>query len=184
MTETPEKVAGVEVGERRISIPGFTEEGENLAAETNSAADHTHGGLGESKKVTSGAGSRANRHIGFDVSGFPEPTGREEEWRFTPLKKLAGVLSDIATDGAGTDQEPVDYQVSGAVEGVEISTLALGQSLAVQSSSRPTAPQQWPIRTSMMLCTSRSPRALRSQNPFVLTSPAKPQESVPTVTWW
>ncbi|NDK30536.1 Fe-S cluster assembly protein SufD [Nesterenkonia haasae] len=128
MTETPEKVAGVEVGERRISIPGFTEEGENLAAETNSAADHSHGGLGESKNVTSGAGSRTNRHIGFDLSGFPDPTGREEEWRFTPLKKLAGVLSDVATDGAGTDREPVEYQVSGAVEGVEVSTLGHGES--------------------------------------------------------
>lgn len=127
MTETPEKVAGVEVGERRISIPGFTEEGENLAAETNTAADHSHGGLGESKEVTSGAGSRANRHIGFDLSGFPEPTGREEEWRFTPLKELAGVLSDIATEGIGTDQEPVDYQVTGDVDGVEVSTLAKGQ---------------------------------------------------------
>jgi Fe-S cluster assembly protein SufD len=128
MTETPEKVAGVEVGERRITIPGFTEEGENLAAETNIAADHSHGGLGESKEVTSGAGSRANRHIGFNLAEFPDPTGREEEWRFTPLKKLAGVLSDTPTGGAGTAQEPVDYQASGALEGVVVSTLRHGES--------------------------------------------------------
>ena len=124
MTNTPaeqaEKVAGVEVGERRISIPGMTEEGENLAAATNAAADHSHGGLGETKQVTSGAGSRTNRHTGFEVSGFPEPTGREEEWRFTPLKKLAGVLTDAPSDG-----EAVDYQIS-AGEGVVVSSLTHG----------------------------------------------------------
>ena len=121
MTNTPaeqaEKVAGVEVGERRIFIPGMTEEGENLAAQTNAAADHSHGGVGESKEITAGIGSRANRHTGFDVAGFPEPTGREEEWRFTPLKKLAPVLTDAATDG-----EPVRYEVT-APENVTVSSL-------------------------------------------------------------
>ncbi|MDO5494012.1 MAG: Fe-S cluster assembly protein SufD [Nesterenkonia sp.] len=129
MTDTPSKeaVAGVEVGERRISIPGFTEEGENLAAETNTAEEHSHGGLGESREVTAGAGSRANRHTGFDVAGFPEPTGTEEEWRFTPLKKLSAVLSDAPTEDAGTDGEPVDYRVTEGLSGVEVSTLAHGQ---------------------------------------------------------
>ena len=129
MTNTPstEEVAGVEVGERRISIPGFTEEGEKLAAQTNAASDHSHGGLGESKTLTSSVGSRANRHTGFDVAGFPEPAGSEEEWRFTPLKKLKGVLSDQPTQGSGTDGEPVDYRVTEGLEGVEVSTLAAGQ---------------------------------------------------------
>lgn len=126
MTNTPadqaEKVAGVEVGERRISIPGMTEEGENLAAQTNQAAEHSHGGLGETKQLTSGIGSRANRHIGFDIAGFPEPTGREEEWRFTPLKKLAGVLSDVAGQA-----EAAEHQVT-ASEGVIVSSLPQGAS--------------------------------------------------------
>lgn len=78
MTNTPadqaEQVSGVEVGTRRISIPGMTEEGENLAADTNSAKNHTHGGLGETKKIMSGVGSRAKRHTGYDLAGFPEPT--------------------------------------------------------------------------------------------------------------
>ncbi|GGE77110.1 Fe-S cluster assembly protein SufD [Nesterenkonia cremea] len=121
MTNTPaeqaEKVAGVEVGERRISIPGMSEEGENLAAQTNTAADHSHGGVGESKEITAGIGSRAKRHIGFDVEGFPEPNGREEEWRFTPLKKLAPVITDAATEG-----EPVSYEVT-APENVTVSSL-------------------------------------------------------------
>lgn len=122
MTDTPEKVAGVEVGERRISIPGFTEEGENLAANTNTAEEHSHGGLGESKPLTSGSGSRANRHIGFDVDGFPEPTGREEEWRFTPVKKLATVLADSPQQG-----EPVDYQVTEGLDAVTVSSLGHGE---------------------------------------------------------
>ncbi|MDQ1292453.1 MAG: Fe-S cluster assembly protein SufD [Actinomycetota bacterium] len=39
------------------------------------------------------AASRAERLISFDVADFPELTGREEDWRFTPLKRLGG-LSD------------------------------------------------------------------------------------------
>jgi len=27
----------------------------------------------------------------FDVADFPSLTGREEEWRFTPLKRLRGL---------------------------------------------------------------------------------------------
>ena len=126
MTNTPaeqaETVEGIEVGERRITIPGMTEEGENLAAQTNDAEEHSHGGLGESKPVTSGIGSRSKRHTGFDVAGFPEPTGREEEWRFTPLKRLAPVLTDAASD-----EDACTYEVD-AEEGVVVSALAPGES--------------------------------------------------------
>src|SRR2546423_6144798 len=34
----------------------------------------------------------------FDVADFPALTGREEEWRFTPLKRLRG-LSDVSATG-------------------------------------------------------------------------------------
>ena len=36
--------------------------------------------------------SRAARTRSFDVEDFPVPTGREEEWRFTPVDRLGGVL--------------------------------------------------------------------------------------------
>ena len=36
--------------------------------------------------------SRAERTASFDVAAFPIPSGREEDWRFTPVKKLAGLL--------------------------------------------------------------------------------------------
>src|SRR3954468_13439989 len=41
--------------------------------------------------------SRAERPASFDVADFPLPTGREEDWRFTPVKKLAGLLAEGAT---------------------------------------------------------------------------------------
>jgi Fe-S cluster assembly protein SufD len=52
---------------------------------------HSHG-------VTPEA-SRADRRTSFDVADFPLPTGREEEWRFTPVDKLARVLADEPADG-------------------------------------------------------------------------------------
>ena len=41
--------------------------------------------------------SRAERAASFDVAAFPLPTGREEEWRFTPVKKLSALLAEGAT---------------------------------------------------------------------------------------
>jgi Fe-S cluster assembly protein SufD len=42
--------------------------------------------------------SRAERTASFEVADFPVPTGREEEWRFTPVKKLRGLL-ETGSDG-------------------------------------------------------------------------------------
>src|SRR5579875_2022672 len=42
--------------------------------------------------------SAAERVASFDAADFPVPGGREEEWRFTPLKRLRGLL-----DGAPSD---------------------------------------------------------------------------------
>ncbi|MDN5775986.1 MAG: Fe-S cluster assembly protein SufD [Humibacillus sp.] len=36
--------------------------------------------------------SRAERTASFDLDAFPVPRGREEEWRFTPVRKLAGLF--------------------------------------------------------------------------------------------
>jgi Fe-S cluster assembly protein SufD len=40
------------------------------------------------------AASRAERQVSFDLADFPPPTGREEEWRFTPLDRMAPLLED------------------------------------------------------------------------------------------
>jgi Fe-S cluster assembly protein SufD len=71
------------------SIAGFTEEGEGLVS---AKVDHSHN---HGVTVMS---SRAERLTSFDVSDFPLPTGREEEWRFTPVRGLANLFSDAATD--------------------------------------------------------------------------------------
>lgn len=89
-------------GTQRDRIDGFTEEGESLnqinpgsgplAGEATKA--HSHGG---------GAGipdsSRAGRLTSYKLEDFPSITGREEDWRFTPLKRLRG-LDKVELSGA------------------------------------------------------------------------------------
>jgi Fe-S cluster assembly protein SufD len=41
----------------------------------------------------------------FEVDAHPVPTGREEIWRFTPLKRLRGLHADAALDGSGVGAE-------------------------------------------------------------------------------
>jgi Fe-S cluster assembly protein SufD len=42
--------------------------------------------------------SAAERLSSFDIDDFPTPTGREEEWRFTPRRRMARLLEDVASD--------------------------------------------------------------------------------------
>jgi Fe-S cluster assembly protein SufD len=55
----------------------------------------------------------------FDVADFPTLTGREEEWRFTPLKRLRG-LADGAGAGAGSAPK---YEYGDLPAGVTVSTV-------------------------------------------------------------
>jgi len=57
----------------------------------------------------------------FDVADFPALTGREEEWRFTPLKRLRGLVADAA-DGGVTPR----YEYDGLPPGVSVSTVDRG----------------------------------------------------------
>ena len=41
--------------------------------------------------------SRAERTTSYAVADFPQPTGREEEWRFTPVDRLGALFHDEAT---------------------------------------------------------------------------------------
>jgi Fe-S cluster assembly protein SufD len=45
--------------------------------------------------------TRAQALRSFDVADFPALTGREEEWRFTPLKRLRGLAGADVTEPAG-----------------------------------------------------------------------------------
>ncbi|CAN5574222.1 Fe-S cluster assembly protein SufD [soil metagenome] len=79
-------------------------------ADPSGLRPHTHGGERRSP--------RPQRITSYDVADFPVPTGREEEWRFTPLDRLAGLLD-------GTPSESyLDWSTSlpAGVEVAEIST--------------------------------------------------------------
>ena len=45
--------------------------------------------------------SKAQRTLSRDVAQFPMPTGREEDWRFTPLDRLRGLLDGSAARDGG-----------------------------------------------------------------------------------
>jgi Fe-S cluster assembly protein SufD len=57
----------------------------------------------------------------FDPADHPRPTGREEVWRFTPLKRLQGLLEALPTDD---DALTVAVEVP---DGVTVGSLAHGE---------------------------------------------------------
>ncbi len=56
----------------------------------------------------------------FDVADFPALNGREEEWRFTPLKRLRGLAT---LDGAGAVTEPPKHEYGDLPAGASVSTV-------------------------------------------------------------
>jgi Fe-S cluster assembly protein SufD len=67
------------------------------------------------------AESRAARTTSFEVADFPLPTGREEEWRFTPLDLLGRVLAE------GPGQDGATAVAVSAPDGVRVGELAIGE---------------------------------------------------------
>jgi Fe-S cluster assembly protein SufD len=66
----------------------------------------------------------------FDLADHPVPQGREEEWRFTPLRRLRGLHDGTAAgDGAGTGKVVVEVDAAPevTVESVERGDPRLGQ---------------------------------------------------------
>jgi Fe-S cluster assembly protein SufD len=64
--------------------------------------------------------SRAERKTSFDVADFPIPGGREEDWRFTPVDRLAGLFQVEPTDDSKLVLDicaPAGVQVSEATVG-------------------------------------------------------------------
>jgi Fe-S cluster assembly protein SufD len=82
------------------AIAGMTEEGEKLSTANTGTAQHgakqhSHGG-----GVGVPDSSRAGRLTSYKLADFPALTGFEEDWRFTPLKRLRGLHTNALAGAA------------------------------------------------------------------------------------
>ncbi len=84
---------------------------------TRAVADaaHSHG----AGPVIHPQASRADRGTSFDLADFAVPTGREEDWRFSPLRRFQGLFAGVLT-GQGPDVEVT------AADGVRVERLPRG----------------------------------------------------------
>ncbi|MCU1511108.1 MAG: Fe-S cluster assembly protein SufD [Arthrobacter sp.] len=100
MTDITTEKARIGAPSAQPFINGFTEEGESLsplnAAESKSplageaVKRHSHGG-----GVGIPDSSRAGRLTSYKLADFKPLTGMEEDWRFTPLKRLRGLHTEV-----------------------------------------------------------------------------------------
>ncbi|WP_016699742.1 Fe-S cluster assembly protein SufD [Actinoalloteichus spitiensis] len=74
--------------------------------------DHSHGG------PVIPQSSRGERFTSYEVDAFEVPGGREEDWRFTPLKRLRGLH-----DGSATATGSFAVAVDSGVAGVTVETV-------------------------------------------------------------
>ncbi|MEV7662391.1 Fe-S cluster assembly protein SufD [Paenarthrobacter sp. NPDC089316] len=111
MTDITTEKARIGAPSAQPFIDGFTEEGENLSpinADGSTAAQPSAGPLaGASAKSHSHGGgvgvpdsSRAGRLTSYTLEDFKALTGLEEDWRFTPLRRLRGLHSEALTGAA------------------------------------------------------------------------------------
>lgn len=100
MTDITTEKARIGAPSAKPFINGFTEEGESLsplnAKESKSplageaVKRHSHGG-----GVGIPDSSRAGRLTSYKLADFKPLTGMEEDWRFTPLKRLRGLHTEV-----------------------------------------------------------------------------------------
>jgi Fe-S cluster assembly protein SufD len=76
--------------------------------------------------------ARSERTTSYDVADFPVPNGREEEWRFTPVKALKALFEDAE----GTETPKVDAT---APDGVTVETVAADALKVSTPQDRPAA---------------------------------------------
>jgi Fe-S cluster assembly protein SufD len=68
---------------------------------------HSHGGPGQPMKI-----GHTIRRYSRNPADFPTPTGREEDWRFTPLDRLGPLLEPLAEPGKLTVEVAAAPEVS------------------------------------------------------------------------
>ena len=95
----------------------------NTIVETMNKA-HSHGADAERAHP-----SRADRPTSFDLNDIPAPHGREEDWRFTPMRRIERLFEPANYD-AGDAPVAVDAPDSVLVESVSRDDLRLGTVLA------------------------------------------------------
>jgi len=114
MTDITTEKARIGAPSAQPFINGFTEEGENLSpintgTNTSSTSEQPSAGplAGASAKSHSHGGgvgvpdsSRAGRLTSYNVEDFKALTGLEEDWRFTPLRRLRGLHTEALTGAA------------------------------------------------------------------------------------
>ncbi len=71
----------------------------------------------------------------FEVEAHPVPTGREEVWRFTPLRRLKGLHTDDATTPLGASSHDVTVR---AADGVDVRTVGADHAARGSSGYVPT----------------------------------------------
>jgi Fe-S cluster assembly protein SufD len=69
------------------------------------------------------AASAGERFTSYDPAAFEVPSGREENWRFTPMRRLRGLAGPLDTVTALIDGE-AEFRVSGPTEGLTVETAA------------------------------------------------------------
>jgi FeS assembly protein SufD len=82
----------------------------------------------------------------FDLDDHPVPTGREEIWRFTPLRRLRGLHQDAPLDGTSVEVE------SDLADGVTAASVPVADSTRGASNFLPTdrvAARVWQAATSV-----------------------------------
>ncbi|RRD45543.1 Fe-S cluster assembly protein SufD [Buchananella hordeovulneris] len=90
----------------------------------NASTDHSRaqlvGAHSDGRGVTKPEGSRADRRTSFNIDDFALPTGREEEWRFTPITQLEQFFTPTPVQEHG-----INWQVLHG--GADVASLRHGQ---------------------------------------------------------
>ena len=126
-----------------------------MTVQETAATPHSHTG-GIDRRT------RATRPTSYDVADFAVPSGREEEWRFTPLERLRG-LHDGSAPAAGEVQVAVEADDPVRVETVGRDDARIGR--AGVPGDR-VAAQAWSSFTTATVVTV--PRETRPARPAVV----------------
>lgn len=81
------------------------------------SGQHSHGGNASGESSALPPNTRGHRFTSYDVDAFEVPGGREEDWRFTPVKRLGG-LHDGTAEATGRIRVEVDGGSEAEVETV------------------------------------------------------------------